>query len=302
VVGRLRVVHEGKDSEWSLFTPARIIVGPAGGRDASIHEMMRKDGLFFWSLNPGQYTLVGAAFRKPGSMTEGQLSRTVRIAASFTVPPDAGSVYIGTIKVESLPGGYDMTVEDDYSQALAGFRDKFSGAAAPTRALMQLEDRPGTYQLGQYVCAEEWGIECTGKYHGIIPDYPPVETDAFPLVDGPQPTFKWQPSSRADVSYDFVLYQAVAYRPAGLMTLYLPGAVMDYHQGLEEPRYQPSTPLQPDSRYYWTVRLRRDGTVSNWSSFSYFQFMIFAARSGHSPWFGFSTPPATGEPPGKNNQ
>ena len=48
-------------------------------------------------------------------MTEGQLSRTVRIAASFTVPPDAGSVYIGAIKVQLLRGGYDMTVEDDYT-------------------------------------------------------------------------------------------------------------------------------------------------------------------------------------------
>lgn len=68
--------------------------------------------------------------------------------------------------------------------------------------------------------------------------------------------------------------------------------MVDYQQGLTKPDYRPGMALEPDTKYFWTVRLRHDGIVSNWTSMSYFQFLVFAAKSGVTPWFGFSTPPA----------
>jgi hypothetical protein len=49
-------------------------------------------------------------------------------------------------------------------------------------------------------------------------------------------------------------------------------------------------PIIPDKKYYWSVRLRRDGVVSNWSRYSYFAFYVVGWSSGYGQWFSFSTP------------
>ena len=131
---------------------------------------------------------------------------------------------------------------------------------------------------------------CIQKYGGVTPAYPPVKTNNFPVVSSLQPTFRWEPSTKDGVLYDLVLYRAVSYSPLGIGGHYLPGQVVEYRQGLVEPSYRLSKPLEPNEKYFWSVRLRRDGIVSNWSRFSYLNFMIFAYTSEHSSWFGFATP------------
>jgi len=290
VVGRLRVLHEGEDNEWSLFRPARIYIARDGKGKAASRELMRSDGMFFLPLEPGEYMFVGASFNNPKSWSEGQLARTSRVGARFTVPQGVESVYIGTVKIEALEGGYIQSIDDDYEMGIAAYLEKYSGRDNPSLALMEVDRRIGSYNRMQAACSAVWGVKCEGKYGGLTPTYPPVETNNFPVVSDVQPTFTWEPSTTQGVLYDFVLYRAVSYSPLGIGGKYLPGKVVEYSQGLTDPTYQPSKPLEPDQKYFWSIRLRRDGIVSNWSRFSYFNFMIFAYTSGHSSWFGFATP------------
>lgn len=290
VVGRLRVIHEGEDNQWSLFRPARIYIARDGKGKAISQELMRSDGMFYLPLKPGEYMFVGASFNNPKSWTEGQLARTQRVGARFTVLPGAESVYVGTIKIESVQGGYVQHVINDYETAVSAYQDKYPDGVKPNLSLMRLELRTETYEFIQKACSADWGVNCTGKYAGVTPTYPPVETNNFPVVSTLQPTFKWEPSTNPSIQYDFVLYRAVSHGSLGIGGRYLPGHVVEYRQGLVEPSFQPSGRLEPNEKYFWSVRLRRDGIVSNWSRFSYLNFMIFAFTSGHSSWFGFATP------------
>ena len=163
VVGRLRVLHEGEDNQWSLFRPARIYVARDGKGEAFSQELMRADGMFFLPLEPGEYMFIGAAFNNPNSWTEGQLARTSRVGARFTVPRGEESLYVGTIKIEAVQSGYVQSVIDDYEMAVGAYQDKYPDGAKPSLALMQLEQRVGTYQLIQQACSADWGVNCTGK-------------------------------------------------------------------------------------------------------------------------------------------
>ena len=290
VVGRLRVLHEDRDNQWSLFRPARIYVARDGVGKAITQEIMRSDGYFFLPLDPGEYMFVGASFNNPNSWTEGQLARTSRVGARFTVPRGSESLYIGTIKVEAMQSGYVNSVLDNYEEAMQAYQDKYPDAVKSNSELMKLEPRIGTYHSMQDTCVTDWGINCTGKYAGVTPIYPPVESNNFPVVSDLQPLFRWEPSARDDVLYDLVLYSAVSHSPFGIGGRYLPGKIVDYQQGMAKPSYQPINTLEPNEKYFWSVRLRRDGIVSKWSRFSYLNFMIFAYTSGYSSWFGFSTP------------
>lgn len=290
VVGRLQVLHEGEDHKWNLFQSGRIFVARDGKGQAITQEVMRSDGMFFLTLEPGQYMFVGAAFSNPKSWTEGQMARRVRVGALFTVPEGIESVYVGTVRIEAVQGGYRDSVDNDYATAAAAYRDKFPGAGNPVVALMQPETPVGTYDLMQNACSADWGVDCSGKFAGVTPSYPPVETNNFPVVTSLQPTFRWEPSSKDGVLYDLILYRVVSHSPFGIGGILLPGQVVDYQQGLAAPSYRPSTQLEPGEKYFWSVRLRRDGTVSNWSRFSFFNFMLVAWTSGHSSWFGFATP------------
>jgi hypothetical protein len=114
------------------------------------------------------------------------------------------------------------------------------------------------------------------------------------MVNSLTPTFKWRASSLEDVSYDIVIYEAMTYKFGGIITGHIPGRVVAYRQGLTEAEYQHPERLEPGRNYYWSVRLRRGDVVSNWTRFAYFQFMVFAAKSGQTAWFGFSAPEADG--------
>jgi len=290
VVGQLRVLHEDKDNEWSLFRPARIYIAREGRGKAFTQEIIRSDGYYFLPLLPGEYMFVGASFNNPNSWTEGQLARTSRVGARFTVPQGEESVYVGTVKIESVYNGYATVILDDYEAGVDAYKGKYHGATNPGQSLMKLEQRIGTYQLIQNACSADWGVDCSGKYAGVTPDYPPVENNSFPVVSSLQPTFRWHPSAKEDILYDLVLYRVVNFSPFGIGGRNLPGEVVEYQQGLIEPSFTPSNQLEPNEKYYWSVRMRRNGIVSNWSRFSYLNFMIFAYTTGHSSWFGFTTP------------
>jgi hypothetical protein len=155
---------------------------------------------------------------------------------------------------------------------------------------METEPELGAFDSMQYICAEDWGIECNNEYRGITPLEPEPATLGSTTVDSLMPAFAWLPSSATGISYDLVLYEAFSYSLDGIVSKQMPGRVVAYVEGLETPAWQPAAPLKPAQNYYWSVRLRRDGTVSSWSRYSYFAFFLVGWASGSGQWFSFTTP------------
>ena len=290
VMGRLSVMHDGKETKWGHFQPSRILIARLGSRNAVVHEQTRADGMFFWALEPGDYQLVGVTYAKRCGWADTPSSRMLRIWGHFKVPQEMNSIYIGTLKVVVIDGAYVPRIENEYTLARKAFRSKYPGRHDPTSGLIELEKSVGTYAHVKYACSPGWGIECTKKYHGITLVEPKVEPDAFPMVNSLTPTFTWQASSMGDVSYDILIYEAMTYKYVGILTEYIPGRIVAYQQDLTQAEYRHPTPLEAGQNYYWSLRLRRGDVVSNWSRLAYFKFMIFAAKSGQTAWFGFSTP------------
>jgi hypothetical protein len=101
--------------------------------------------------------------------------------------------------------------------------------------------------------------------HGLKPLYPEVRGNlatnaiAYVEVDSLQPTLKWEPFPRprdledprlqdgrlARVTYDLRIWLAAEDRPTDLVYA---------RDGLTEPAHRLESPLQPGTRYFWTVR------------------------------------------------
>ena len=97
---------------------------------------------------------------------------------------------------------------------------------------------------------------------GLRPLYPPLEKKSTALyaefveVDSLQPTFQWQPFPRTEdhlagkvenVTYELRVWSAIP-RPSGQL--------MYARNGLKSPSHQLTVPLEPASKYLWSVRAR----------------------------------------------
>jgi hypothetical protein len=288
VLGSIKVIEDGKTLKWGFtwegMQYCRLLILPPGETEARIYQP-DNDGNFEWSLPPGDYVIAGYELALAAQFRAG------RIWATFTVPPGAKSLYIGDLTVQVGKGLYAYKIEDNHSAASARYREKFPGAAdQPQTILLEREPPLGSVEGLSYICAEGWGIECTKKYHGVTPLSPGMSKGSFTETTSLQPRFEWTPSTNSDVTYDLVLFESVSYSRSGVGFQYLPGRVVQYVEGLKEPTWQADAPLAPGHRYFWSVRLRKDGMVSNWSRYSYFAFLIFAWTSGYGQWFSFTTP------------
>ena len=184
-----------------------------------------------------------------------------------------------------------MRVFDDYETALTAYKERFAGAQEePLKRLTQPEQQLGSYQHVVGICAQEWGIECGRTYQGVEPLQPEGTASAFPQVASLTPTFAWKPSSKTDVSYDFVIYETVSLVESDMFNGRIPGKTVFYVGDVKEPKFALQTPLETGKKYNWSVRLRRGDTVSSWSRCGYFAFIIVAFISESGKWFGFSTP------------
>lgn len=286
VFGSFEVIKDGKRQKCGkmlgLDDLCNLMILSPGSAQASTYGIT-EEGSFAWSLAPGDYTIAGF------KMLEGR--RSGRLAVHFNVPKGVERLYIGNMTLVIEKGLYRAGIKDDYDEAVEKHRAKSPGTfPLPQKALMELESELGTFDSVRYICAEGWGIECTKKYHGVTPIQPKTATQSFNVVDSLTPSFEWKPSSKEGITYDLVIYEAMPYSLAGMVTEYLPGRVVVYEEGLKSPAWQPDAPLKPDHKYYWAVRLRQDRIVSNWSKYSYFAFYIVGWASGHGQWFSFSTP------------
>jgi len=122
-----------------------------------------------------------------------------------------------------------------------------------------------------------------------------LEEIAPPELDYPiDPTVGWHRSSRDDITYDIVIYKALPYEQRGNNRIFVHGPIVEYATHLEEATYTLKRSLEPGSKYFWSVRLRGNDVVSNWSTTSYhslyFLLLVYGSESGAGVPFNFSTP------------
>jgi hypothetical protein len=113
-------------------------------------------------------------------------------------------------------------------------------------------------------------IGCT-SFSGVKPLYPKVGGDPnYPptTVESLQPTFRWEPLPESDVTYDFIIYEAVI-EDTVLKPKRGVGREIYYREGLKETEHKIEEPLKPGAYYYWSVRKRKGQNVSNWSVYDY---------------------------------
>lgn len=284
VFGGVDLIEDGKPMKW--VQAFRLLILPLDNKKASIYTLS-KDGAFNWALTPGEYMI--AAYDVTKGLTGDTFSG--RIRARFTVPQGVKGLYIGELKLLMTKGRYSIEIKDDYNVAIERYRKKFHGASdQPHMGMMKHEARLGTFERRNYICAKEWGLECKKKYKGVTPVHPNGVQSGFSKVNSLNPRFDWMPSSNVDVTYDLVIYEAVHFGGSLIEPRYTAGQLVVYKEGLKSPGWQSDISLKPNQKYIWSVRLRRDSVVSNWSTYSHIGFYLVAWTSGYGNWFKFSTP------------
>jgi hypothetical protein len=289
VFGNVKVYKDGKLQKWGIkFTGSDyfyLTILPPNTNEAITYKL-DEDGVFYWTLLPGEYTLLGYYW------LDHQAQRTGYIGAKFKVLETGGDVYLGTIEFRGNVAFLVPQFLDKYDEISKLYDTRFP--ARKGKAIKQLFEQPqpvGTFSSFRDVCHNEWGIQCDKRFRGVTPLSPVVSSSGFPLVSDFKPKFRWKPSVEKDISYDLILYEAAAYAVSGAITpSYMKGRVVAYEEDLKESYWIPKRPLKPDTRYFWSVRLRDGKTVSQWSTHSHFTFLIVAMSSGYGQWFQFKTP------------
>jgi len=289
VFGSVEVYADGEKQKWGIkLTGSKyfyLTILPPHTSEAITYKLA-KDGVFYWSLPPGQYTLVGYHWQ------DLQTRRTGRIGATFSVPKSGVDAYLGTIEFRGNEIFLVPDFQDRFDQIIHAYETRFPGRQrAVVRRLFKPPQPVGNFSSVRAQCHEEWGIECTDRFSGVTPLSPEVTQSGFPTSSSLQPEFRWHSSDKSGISYDLILYDAAAYAVGGAtIPSYMKGRVVAYVENLNEPYWCPETPLAPDTRYMWSVRLREGEMVSGWSTQGHFTFLIVAMSSGYGQWFQFSTP------------
>lgn len=128
---------------------------------------------------------------------------------------------------------------------------------------------------------------------GIEPIYPGVRSlgKSYETVDTLTPTFRWKSDAAPSCTYDFSIWDAGDTVPDGPYVFRLMrGPALYYKEALTKPEHTVELSLGPDSSYFWSVRLRCNGTVSPWATYDYNQWLGIAASQGKNWPFGFKTP------------
>jgi hypothetical protein len=289
VFGSVKVYKGDKQLEWGIkFTGSNyfhLTILPPDTNEAITYQL-DKDGVFYWALPPGEYTLLGYYWH------ENQSQRTGHIGAKFKVPKTGGDVYLGTIEFHGNEAFLVPQFQDKYDEISKLYDVKFPARKGKSikRLFEQLQPL-GTFAAHRDVCHNDWGIKCDGGFHGITPLSPEVSQSGFPTVRDLRPEFSWESSNKVSINYDFILYEAASYAVQGaVVTSYMKGRVVAYEEGIKDSYWIPKTPLKPNTKYYWSVRLREGDTISQWSTKSHFTFLIVAMSSGYGQWFQFKTP------------
>lgn len=124
----------------------------------------------------------------------------------------------------------------------------------------------------------------TTTIHGVTPISPRADR-RWTVVESLRPTFRWVPVADANARYDFVIFES--YGLPGPREVV--GREVYYREGLQQPEHTLEISLQPDRKYFWSVRVRRGMEVSAWSRFDRF-VMGCTVGTTEYPFFLFRTP------------
>jgi hypothetical protein len=295
VFGKFDLLEEGKpitvsEIAWLGIDTFTVLVLP-DGENRALPLVTDAHGWFAWRLKPGGYTLRAYTYAAGGKKgtSIGMLNDRFEVAA------DGGAIYIGHITVDLDGRRSGMRVRNDYEQAAQEFRRKYPQPASLSTRLLTPLAKLGAYSDVQSVCMDRWGVACTRDLQGVEPISPAVTRGpygvSFTTVDGLLPELRWKSSRAPGVTYDVAIWEAAAYRlPSKGIDRHIPGHLVVYRENLARTDLALQTPLKPQTKYYWSVRLRRADTVSSWSRAGHFTFLVVAWTSSHGGWFGFATP------------
>jgi len=293
VLGKFDLLDNGKPDKVGLFEDAYVVI--LADRSGEVSKIpLTAQGWFSVSLAPDTYTLLRLHRTSfDGTRMEWSIHQTFSVASN-----DKG-LYIGNIKFETGKGRPVRVVVDEEQAAIGEFHKQYPDSAfEPTKRLLQPEPKLGTVNGLVPICAgqgQRWGVVCTREIQGVEPISPELKRRLngsvdFNSIDTTQPTFSWKPLADDSLTYDFVIWQAVAYpMPLGGVQ-YVPGKVVAYEENLKQPRITLKNPLQPKTKYYWSVRVRKGNVVSTWSTAGHFVFLLVASSSGSGELFAFETP------------
>lgn len=288
VFGSVEVYEAGKLKEWGTrffgYDHFYLTILPANSNEAITYKL-DKTGNFFWSLPPGEYTLLGFVWDSDTGQRSG------RIGVDFSVEESGADAYLGTIVyrgnvVFMVPG-----IEDRFGQIAAAYDAKFPGRrGSAVRRLLEAPAAVGHAAAYRGPCDSVWKVECDKRFRGVTPISPEVTQSGFPTANDLLPEFRWKGCPRSEVTYDLILYEAAAYAVGGaLVPSYMKGRVVTYVEDLAQPFWRPDKPLKPDTRYFWSVRFRDGDTVSGWSTQSHSTFLLVYMSWGSGQWFQFKT-------------
>lgn len=289
VFGHVGVFKDGEIQKWGIgWTSSKygyLIILPPDTNQAVTYKI-DDDGIFYWNLAPGDYQLLGFRYQ------EGNAYQVGTIGGSFSIPDNTEAVYIGHIRINMVKGRYTTIVDDKSDELITSYKAKFPGSTGGIRqALLQLPGKLGNFSGIIHECSDKWGVDCSGKFSGVTPLTPVVETNQFIQTDTLTPVFSWKATGYKEASYDLIVYEAAEYGlPGGLINQMIKGRMVVYEEDMSEPIYKLKTPLKADTKYYWSVRFRDGDLVSRWSSYSHFGFYVVYMTSGYGQWFSFRTP------------
>ncbi len=269
---------------WSEENHFYLLILPPDSTVATTYEVTN-EAAFFWALPPGEYLLLGYRWQQAGS------SRSGDIRASFTVPEIGTDAYIGSLEFRGNQYVLQPDLLDRYESVAAKHDARFpQRSGSRVKSLMLPPEHPGSYSAMLPACHESFAIECGDRFRGVTPTAPDVTTSGFPLLATLQPEFTWKGSANAEIHYDFILYEAATYTINQVTDFYARGHLAAYAEDIATPSWRPDKPLQPNTRYFWSVRSRNGDVVSSWSTQTYSSFAIVAWSSGYGQWFQFQTP------------
>lgn len=131
---------------------------------------------------------------------------------------------------------------------------------------------------------------CT-SFSLIKPVYPPVgNPNKDPdEVESLQPTLQWEGSDSPDATYDLIVFEGSKEESFWGGTKCSIGDTVCYKENLKETSYTFDKKLKPDTEYYWSIRIRRPGFVSNWSTYDWDMFLVFSYVRVSNSLFRFKT-------------
>ncbi|MDR3570198.1 MAG: hypothetical protein P4L43_19400 [Syntrophobacteraceae bacterium] len=120
-------------------------------------------------------------------------------------------------------------------------------------------------------------------------------TDFYQVIDTLQPDLRWKDTKSQGQTYDVAVWQSQSKTPDKSIvgTPFEPrewGKQVYYVQGISANYFRIDKPLQPNTCYHWSVRIRTGGDVSEWATFSQAALSPIGLGYAYRLPYGFITP------------